>query len=78
MNKSNLSTLPPGRHGWPESIVLESDQPEHNQLPPVRIFLGTEKAQHRAERVFVYSVEKFRNKQRRYEILLSYEGLAWF
>ncbi len=70
MNKSNLSTLPPGRHGWPESIVLESDQPEHNQLPPVRIFLGTEKAQHRAERVFVYSVEKFRNKQRRYEIYL--------
>ena len=38
--------------------------------PPVRIFLGTEPAQHRAERNFVWSVEKARNPSRVYEIHL--------
>ncbi len=37
---------------------------------PVRIFLGTEPAQHRAERVFVWSVEKARDRSRVYEIHL--------
>lgn len=38
--------------------------------PTVRIFLGTESAQYRAERVFVYSVEKYRDPSRIYEIYL--------
>jgi len=38
--------------------------------PPVRIFLGTEPAQQRAERIFVWSVEKARDPSRVYEIHL--------
>lgn len=40
------------------------------KAPPVRIFLGTQHEQERAERVFVYSVERFRNPARIYEIYL--------
>lgn len=40
------------------------------KAPPVRIFLGTQHAQERAERVFVYSVERFRDPARVYEIYL--------
>jgi hypothetical protein len=36
--------------------------------PPVRIFLGTEPAQHRAERVFFYSLRKVRHPGRVYEV----------
>src|SRR5215470_5241183 len=50
--------------------------------PPVRIFLGTEPAQHRAERVFVWSVEKTRDPSRVYEIhlmkdLVGFERRGW-
>jgi hypothetical protein len=38
--------------------------------PPVRIFLGSEAAQQRAERVFVWSIERVRNPAREYEITL--------
>jgi mitochondrial fission protein ELM1 len=38
--------------------------------PPVRIFLGTEPAQYRAERVFVWSIERVRDPSRVYEIYL--------
>lgn len=38
--------------------------------PPVRIFLGTEPAQYRAERVFVWSVQQVRDPARAYEIHL--------
>ncbi|MEZ5826241.1 MAG: ELM1/GtrOC1 family putative glycosyltransferase [Geminicoccaceae bacterium] len=38
--------------------------------PPVRIFLGTEEAQYRAERIFFYSIEKVRDPSRIYEIHL--------
>ena len=38
--------------------------------PPVRIFLGTEEAQQRAERVFLYSVHKHRNPARVYQVYL--------
>ena len=37
-------------------------------LPPVRIFLGTEPAQHRAERVFFHSLLKVRDPARVYEV----------
>lgn len=42
-------------------------------LPPVRIFLGTETAQHRAERIFVWSIEKLRDPSRVYEITFMKE-----
>jgi hypothetical protein len=38
--------------------------------PPVRIFLGTEPRQARAERTFIWSVERVRDPSRRYEIHL--------
>ncbi len=45
--------------------------------PPVRIFLGTEPAQFRAERVFVWSIVKTRDPARAYEIHLM-RNLAGF
>ena len=36
--------------------------------PPVRIFLGSEPAQQRAEHIFVWSIERARDPGRRYEI----------
>jgi len=53
----------------PERIALEvrpGSRPDPG--PPVRIFLGSEAAQHRAERVFLWSIERVRNPSRRYEI----------
>ncbi|HRY23537.1 MAG: mitochondrial fission ELM1 family protein [Geminicoccaceae bacterium] len=41
-----------------------------SDLPPVRIFLGTEEAQYRAERIFFYSIEQVRDPGRVYEIHL--------
>jgi len=38
--------------------------------PPVRIYVGTEPAQYRAERVFVWSIVKHRDPGRAYEIYL--------
>lgn len=38
--------------------------------PPVRVFVGTEPAQYRAERVFVWSIEQVRDPSRVYEIYL--------
>jgi mitochondrial fission protein ELM1 len=58
----------------PQIIVLPvrpGVQP--NGKPPVRIFVGTEPAQFRAERVFIYSVEKHRDPARVYEISLLKE-----
>ncbi len=55
----------------PTRVVLDV-RPGHQpkELPPVRIFLGTEEAQYRAERIFFYSVEKVRDPGRVYEIHL--------
>ena len=45
--------------------------------PPVRIFLGTEPAQYRAERIFVWSIDRVRDPARVYEIYLM-KDLAGF
>ncbi len=45
--------------------------------PAVRIFLGTEPAQYRAERVFLWSIQKVRDPARTYEIHLM-RGMAGF
>jgi mitochondrial fission protein ELM1 len=62
----------------PERVVLDvrpGSRPDPR--PPVRLFLGTEPAQERAERVFFWSVERVRNPSRRYEIWLL-KGLSGF
>lgn len=54
-----------------DTIILPvTDSTGTAALPPVRIFLGTESAQWRAERVFVWSVCQHRNPARQYEITL--------
>lgn len=62
----------------PEKIVLgvRPGQPLSDR-PPVRIFLGSERNQFRAERVFIWSVEKWRDPGRVYEIYLL-KGLPGF
>ena len=45
--------------------------------PPVRIFVGTEPDQYRAERVFVWSIERVRDPARVYELYLM-KDLAGF
>lgn len=53
----------------PECVVLEPRAgTKPSPKPPVRIFLGTEPAQYRAERIFFWSIEKHRDPGRRYEI----------
>ena len=70
-----MSTLLEG--SWP----YEREQPDlvvlgvepgctPSTLPPVRIFLGTEEGQYRAERVFVWSILQVRDPSRVYEIHL--------
>ncbi len=41
--------------------------------PPVRIFIGSEAAQYRAERILVWSIEQVRDPSRVYEIFLMKE-----
>ncbi|MEE4461364.1 hypothetical protein V2S84_04340, partial [Azotobacter chroococcum] len=48
-------------------VVLEA-RPGAPEAPAVRIFLGTQPAQHRAERIFFHSLERVRNPLRRYEV----------
>ena len=62
----------------PACITLEArGAPSPTARPPVRIFLASEPAQHRAERVFVWSVERVRDPARSYEIHLM-KGLQGF
>lgn len=63
--------LTPSVRSRPEKIVL-GVRPGHrpSDRPPVRIFLGSERQQFRAERVFIWSVERHRDPTRIYEIHL--------
>lgn len=61
----------PASRTRPELVLLDvAPGVAPNGKPPVRIFLGTEPTQRRAERIFVWSVEKFRDPARVYEIHL--------
>lgn len=72
-----ISTTTQSPDAWPffrdrpTPVVLDV-RPGHDAkpLPPVRIFLGTEEAQYRAERIFFYSIEQVRDPGRVYEIHL--------
>lgn len=62
----------------PECVVLGvRNGVTPSPKPPVRIFLGTQLAQYRAERVFFWSIEQVRDPSRIYEIYLMKE-LAGF
>ena len=62
----------------PDCIVLAPREGLTPSLaPPVRIFLGTEPGQYRAERVFVWSIEQSRDPSRVYEVYLM-KDLAGF
>ena len=65
------SDRPPARRTTPDRIVLgvrAGHRP--SDKPPVRIYLGTERGQFRAERIFLWSIEKHRDPSRIYEIYL--------
>jgi len=54
-----------------ECVVLEPRPGvSPSSAPAVRIFLGTETAQFRPERIFIWSIEQVRDPSRRYEIYL--------
>ena len=57
------------RRAAPETAILEG-RPAAGAplLAPVRIFVGTEPGQYRAERTFLWSIERLRDPARRYEI----------
>jgi mitochondrial fission protein ELM1 len=57
----------------PEQVVLPARGAEQATRPPVRIFVGSEPAQLRAERVFVWSIERARDPRREYRITLMRE-----
>lgn len=62
----------------PECVVLPPRPGVRpSDKPPVRIFLGTEDAQYRAERIFFWSIEKVRDPSRVYEIYLM-KNIAGF
>lgn len=81
-----LDTSPaavPGLRARPERLVLGvRDGVAASAKPPVRIFLGTEPDQYRAERIFVWSIEQVRDPSRVYEIhlmkdLAGFRRLGW-
>ena len=60
-----------GVRDLPQKIVLPARRGvTPSEKPPVRIYVGTEPGQYRAERVFIYSIEKVRDPSRVYEIHL--------
>ncbi|MEE2712812.1 MAG: ELM1/GtrOC1 family putative glycosyltransferase [Planctomycetota bacterium] len=67
----------------PDCVVLYPDpQLRPSSKPCVRIFLGSEPAQHRAERIFIWSILRVRDPARRYEIYLlkdlgGFDSTGW-
>jgi mitochondrial fission protein ELM1 len=67
----------------PECLTLPAREgAEESGKAPVRLFLGTEPAQHRAERVFLWSIERARDPGRVYQIwlmksLAGFESRGW-
>ena len=69
---------PVGLRPEPECVVFDvAPGKTPSGRPPVRIFLGTEPKQFRAERIFIWSIVQHRNPARRYEIYLM-KDLAGF
>jgi mitochondrial fission protein ELM1 len=71
MNKREARNAANCGPATPHVLILPvRDGVQPNNKPPVRIFVGSEPAQYRAERVFFYSIEKYRDPARVYEIAL--------
>ena len=71
-------TRPLGLRAKPELVVLEPKEGiTPSDKPPVRIYMGTEPHQHRAERILIWSITQVRDPARRYEIYLM-KDLAGF
>lgn len=69
MSQAASRSTPPAQAPLLTPVVFEAVAGHAaSPLPPVRIFLGTEPAQHRAERVFFHSLQKVRDPARRYEV----------
>ena len=74
---------PAGYRSKPERIVLGvAERTTPSAKPPVRIFIGTEPGQHRAERVLIWSIEQVRDPSRVYEIhlmkdLVGFDRRRW-
>jgi mitochondrial fission protein ELM1 len=69
---------PLGYRLQPEKIVLGPKNPPFaSPKTPVRIFVGTETAQARAERIFVWSIDLVRDPSRTYEIYLMKELIGF-
>ncbi|MET4806874.1 class I SAM-dependent methyltransferase [Limibacillus sp. MBR-115] len=74
---------PEGIRDFPEVVRFDVDPGvPPSSKPPVRIFLGTEPSQYRAERVFIWSVKQVRDPARVYEIyimkdLKGYDRRGW-
>ncbi len=68
---------PPVRHAPLRVLLGVRDGHRPSPKPPVRVFIGTERAQFRAERVMLWSIEKHRDPSRLYEIHLLHD-LAGF
>ncbi|MCG8591900.1 MAG: mitochondrial fission ELM1 family protein [Proteobacteria bacterium] len=90
MSTADASTAHPtadaagASHGLRLERVVLPVRPGHvaSERPPVRIFLGTEPSQYRAERVFLWSIEQVRDPSRRYEIsflseLAGFDRRGW-
>ncbi|WP_168169373.1 mitochondrial fission ELM1 family protein [Kushneria phosphatilytica] len=54
----------------PHCVVLPVLEPVGERRPPVHIYVGSETAQVRAQRIFLFSIEKVRDPQREYRIYL--------
>jgi mitochondrial fission protein ELM1 len=66
----------------PECVVLPKRDDSAETAPPVRIFLGTEAAQSRAERIFFFSIERHRDPSREYHVyrmtgLRGFDTVGW-
>ena len=74
----DLRRRPPGVREIPELVRLDvAPGRAPSGKPPVRIYVGTEPAQHRAERVLLWSIMKLRDPSRVYEVHLM-KDLAAF
>lgn len=77
------AVVPPLERIALERIVLDvEDGLTPSEKPAVRIFLGTESAQQRAERIFLWSIRQVRDPARVYEIHLmknleGFDGRRW-
>jgi len=83
MSSASTSPVPPAREPRQErdTPIVVRLEPRAGTAPsgkpPVRLYLGSEKAQHRAERIFLYALERVRDPGRAYEIYVM-RGMAGY